>query len=456
MPSVPHPAALVARLPSPRVVRVELLAGLVVALSLIPEVVSFSILAGVDPQVGLFASVTMAISIAIVGGRPAMVSAAAGAMALVVVSLVRDHGQEYLFAAAILAGVIQVTLGLIGAQRLMRFVSPAVMTGFVNGLAILIFAAQIPHVTGGGVAGWLVVGAVLAIVVVLPRVVTAVPAPLVAITVLTVTVVVFGVDVPNVGDEGEMPSALPVLGIPSVPLTWETFGIVAPYAFTLALVGLLESLLTARLVDRMTATTTDEGRETRGQGIANVITGFFGGMPGCAMIGQTVINVRSGGRTRLSTFTAGAFLLLLVMVFGDAVAAIPMAALGAVMVSIAVVTFAWREVDPRALRTVARGEVAAMVVTTVVTVATHNLAVGVGAGVAVSLGARWWGRRGAAEDAGCGAVAAGRSDGGSGNAGSRVVGVGRSDGGAAVDSSGGEAGPIDAGEPAAKRAAEPV
>lgn len=390
----PSAAGLRARLPSPRTVRVELLAGLVVALSLIPEVVSFSILAGVDPKVGLFASVTMAISIAIVGGRPAMVSAAAGAMALVVVSLVRDHGQEYLFAAAILAGVIQVTLGLIGAQRLMRFVSPAVMTGFVNGLAILIFAAQIPHITGGGAAGWFVVVAVLAIIVVLPRIVTAVPAPLVAIGLLTVVVVVFGVNVPNVGDEGEMPSALPVLGIPSVPLTWETLGIIAPYAFTLALVGLLESLLTARLVDQITETTTDEARETRGQGIANVVTGFFGGMPGCAMIGQTVINVRSGGRTRLSTFTAGAFLLLLVMVFGDAVAAIPMTALAAVMVSIAFVTFAWREVAPRTLAKAARGEAAAMVVTTVVTVATHNLAIGVGAGVAVSLGARWWGRRG--------------------------------------------------------------
>ncbi|MFA4928400.1 MAG: SulP family inorganic anion transporter [Patulibacter sp.] len=393
MSPVDRTTSLVARLPSARTIRVELLAGLVVALSLIPEVVSFSILAGVDPKVGLFASVTMAISIAIVGGRPAMVSAAAGAMALVVVSLVRDHGQEYLFAAAILAGAIQVTLGLVGAQRLMRFVSPAVMTGFVNGLAILIFAAQIPHITGGGTAGWLVVAAVLAIIVVLPRIVSAVPAPLVAIGVLTVVVVVFGVDIPNVGDEGEMPSALPVLGIPSVPLTWETLGIIAPYAFTLALVGLLESLLTARLVDQMTATTTDEARETRGQGIANVITGFFGGMPGCAMIGQTVINVRSGGRTRLSTFTAGAFLLLLVMVFGDEVAAIPMAALGAVMVSIAFVTFAWREVDPRNLRMAPRGEVLAMIVTTGTTVATHNLAIGVGAGVAVSLATGWWRRR---------------------------------------------------------------
>jgi SulP family sulfate permease len=231
--------------------------------------------------------------------------------------------------------------------------------------------------------------------VLLPRIVTAVPAPLVAIAVLTVVVVVFGVDVPNVGDEGEMPTTLPVLGIPSVPLTLETLGIIAPYAVTLALVGLLESLLTARLVDEMTATTTDEGRETRGQGIANVVTGFFGGMPGCAMIGQTVINARSGGRTRLSTFTAGAFLLLLVMVFGDAVAAIPMAALGAVMVSIAFVTFAWKQVTPRALRRMPWPEALALIVTTVVTVVTHNLAFGVGAGVAVSLLGRRWTRRSA-------------------------------------------------------------
>lgn len=382
------------RRPDRRLLRVELLAGLVVALALIPEAISFSIIAGVDPKLGLYASFTMAVTIAIVGGRPAMISAATGAMALVVVSLVRDHGPEYLLAAGIVAGLLQIGLGLVGAARLMRFVPPTVMTGFVNALAILIFLAQVPHLTDGGVLGWVLVAGGLAIIFGVPRLTKAIPAPLVAIVVLTTLVVLGGIELPNVGDEGELPGTLPLLGIPSVPLTFETLRIVAPYALTLAVVGLLESLMTARLVDEITGTDSSPAREARGQGIANVVTGFFGGMPGCAMIGQTMINVRaSGARTRLSTFSAGVFLLLLVVVLGDVVAVIPMAALVAVMIFVSAVTFDWRSVAPGTLRRAPVGETIAMLATVAATVATGNLAIGVGVGVLLSLVLR--SRRGA-------------------------------------------------------------
>ena len=301
-------------LPSGALLRVELLAGLVVALALIPEAISFSIIAGVDPKVGLYASFTMAIAIAFTGGRPAMISAATGAMALVVVSLVQDHGVEYLLAATVLAGIFQITLGAMGIARLMRFVPRSVMTGFVNALAILIFLAQVPHLIAGGAVGIVLVAAGLAMIVVVPRVTGSIPAPLVAIVVLTIFVVVSGAAVPDVGDEGALPSVLPFLGIPSVPFTLETLKIIAPYSLTLAAVGLLESLMTAKLVDDITETPSDKDRESRGQGIANVITGFFGGMAGCAMIGQTMINVRvSRARTRISTCASGAFLITLVV-----------------------------------------------------------------------------------------------------------------------------------------------
>jgi SulP family sulfate permease len=380
------PASLRGSLPSARTLRIELLAGLVVALALIPEAISFSIIAGVDPKLGLYASFTMAVTIAIVGGRPAMISAATGAMALVVVSLVKDHGPEYLLAAGILAGVFQIALGLVGAAKLMRFVPQSVMTGFVNALAILIFVAQVPHLTEGGLAGWLLVAGGLALIFTIPRLTTAIPAPLVAIVVLTIIVVAGGVDVPNVGDEGELPGALPILGIPSVPLDLETLGIIAPYALTLAIVGLLESLMTARLVDDITDTPSSKEREARGQGIANVVTGFFGGMPGCAMIGQTMINVRgSGARTRLSTFSAGVFLLVLVVVLGDVVAIIPMTALVAVMIFVSLVTFDWHSVQPGTLKRMPVGETVVMVATVACTVATGNLAIGVGVGVLVSM-----------------------------------------------------------------------
>ncbi len=373
-------------IPSARVLRVELLAGLVVALALIPEAISFSIIAGVDPRVGLYASFVMAVAIAFTGGRPAMISAATGAMALVVVSLVADHGVEYLLAATVLAGVIQVALGALGAAKLMRFVPRSVMTGFVNALAILIFLAQVPHLMRGGLAVLALVGAGLAIIVLLPRLTTGVPAPLVAILVLTAVTVAAAVEVPTVGDEGPLPDALPVLGIPAVPLTLGTLEIIAPYAVTLAAVGLIESLLTARLVDDITETPSDKDREARGQGIGNVLVGFFGGMAGCAMIGQTIINVKaSGARTRLSTFSAGVFLLILVVGLGSLVAVIPMAALVAVMIVVAASTFDWHSVAPATLKRMPRGETAIMVATVVSTVLTHNLALGVATGVLTAM-----------------------------------------------------------------------
>jgi SulP family sulfate permease len=373
-------------LPSGRVLRVELLAGLVVALALIPEAISFSIIAGVDPRVGLYASFTMAVAIAIVGGRPAMISAATGAMALVVVGLVKDHGVEYLLAATVLAGAIQIVLGLLGVSKLMRFVPRSVMTGFVNALAILIFLAQIPHLAKGGALGYVLVIAGLAIIYLVPRLTTAIPAPLVAIVVLTVATVAGAIDIPTVGDEGSLPDALPMLGIPAVPFTLQTLAIILPYSLTLAAVGLLESLMTAKLVDDITETRSDKERESRGQGIANVITGFFGGMAGCAMIGQTMINVKaSGARTRLSTFSAGALLLVLVVGLGSVVAVIPMAALVAVMILVSASTFDWHSIAPATLKRMPVGETVIMAVTVAGTVATHNLAIGVGLGVLAAM-----------------------------------------------------------------------
>ncbi len=362
---------------------VNLLSGLVVALALIPEAVSFSIIAGVDPKIGLYASFSMSVIIAIAGGRRGMISAATGAMALVLVPLVRDHGVEYLFAATILAGLFQVTFGALGVGRLMRFVPRSVMVGFVNALAILIFLAQVPHITGGPVA-YLLLAIGLAIILLLPRLTTRVPAPLVAIAVVAGAAAYFGLSVPTVGDMGDLPNALPILGIPSVPFSFATLGIIAPVSLTLAFVGLLESLLTAQLLDDITDTTSDKDRESRGQGLANIVTGFFGGMAGCAMIGQSMINVRSGGRTRLSTLSAGVFLLTMILVAGDLVAAIPMAALVAVMIVVAASTFDWSSVKPSALRRNPRTDTAAMLLTVAIVVVTHNLAYGVVAGVMLS------------------------------------------------------------------------
>jgi SulP family sulfate permease len=372
------------RPPSWRTARVEVLAGLVVALALIPEAISFSIIAGVDPRVGLFASFTMAVTISILGGRKAMISAATGAIALVLAPLVAEHGVEYLLAAVILGGVIQVLLGAMGVARLMRFLPRMVMVGFVNALAILIFLAQLPYLIEVPWAVYALLAVGLAVMVGLPRLTTAVPAPLLAIVALTAFTVAAGVAVPTVGDQGALPDSLPVLGIPTVPLTFGTLAIIAPYALAMAVVGLMESLMTAKLVDSITDTHSDKTRESWGQGVANIVTGFFGGMGGCAMIGQTMINVKSGARTRASTFLAGVFLLILVVALGDVVALIPMAALVGVMIMVAVGTFDWHSIAPATLRRMPKSELTVMAATVVVTVATDNLAIGVVVGVLVA------------------------------------------------------------------------
>ncbi|ETT27031.1 sulfate transporter [Rhodococcus rhodochrous ATCC 21198] len=375
-----------AALRSPKRLKTEILAGLVVALALIPEAISFSIIAGVDPRVGLFASFTMAVTISIVGGRPAMISAATAAIALVVAPVAREHGFDYLVATVLLGGLFQVVLSVLGVAKLMRFIPRSVMVGFVNALAVLIFTAQLPHLID---VPWLVyplVAVGLGVMVFLPKLTSVVPAPLVAIAVLTAAVLAFGWDVPNVGDEGALPESLPALFLPDVPLTTQTFAIIAPYALAMALVGLLESLMTAKLVDDITDTHSNKTREGWGQGVANLVTGFFGGMGGCAMIGQTMINVKvSGARTRISTFLAGVFLLILVVALGDVVALIPMAALVAVMIMVSVATLDWHSIAPRTLKLMPRSETLVMLVTVAATVITHNLAIGVILGVVTAM-----------------------------------------------------------------------
>jgi SulP family sulfate permease len=365
----------------PKVWRTEVLGGLVVALALIPEAISFSIIAGVDPAVGLFASFTMAVVISVVGGRRAMISAATGAVALVIAPLNREHGFGYLVAAVILAGVFQIALGALGVAKLMRFIPRSVMVGFVNSLAILIFMAQVPEMHDVPWPVYPLIAAGLALMVFSPKITTAIPAPLVSIVILTAITVAAGVAVPTVGDKGALPSSLPVLGLPDVPFTTDTLTTIAPYAFAMALVGLMESLMTAKLVDEITDTHSSKTRESVGQGIANIVTGFFGGMGGCAMIGQTMINVKvSGARSRLSTFLAGVFLMVLCIVFGPVVSDIPMAALVAVMVMVCFATFDWHSIAPKTLKRMPTGEITVMVVTVACVVATHNLAVGVVAG----------------------------------------------------------------------------
>ncbi|MGW5861730.1 SulP family inorganic anion transporter [Streptomyces sp. NPDC055239] len=363
---------------NPKVWRTEVLAGLVVALALIPEAISFSIIAGVDPAIGLFASFTMAVTISIVGGRRAMISAATGAVALVIAPLNREHGFGYLVAAVILAGVFQIVLGALGVAKLMRFVPRSVMVGFVNSLAVLIFMAQVPEMHD---VPWpvypLIIGG-LALMVFFPRITKAIPAPLVSIVILTAITVAAGIAVPTVGDKGDLPSSLPVPGLPDVPFAWDTLTTIAPYALAMALVGLMESLMTAKLVDDITDTRSSKTRESIGQGIANIVTGFFGGMGGCAMIGQTMINVKvSGARTRLSTFLAGSFLMVLCIVFGSIVSDIPMAALVAVMVMVSFATFDWHSIAPKTLKRMPAGEITVMVTTVACVVATSNLAIGV-------------------------------------------------------------------------------
>jgi SulP family sulfate permease len=375
-----------ATLMSPRRLKTEVLGGLVVALALIPEAIAFSIIAGVDPRLGLFASFTMAVTIAFVGGRPAMISAATGAVALVIAPLVKSHGVDYLIATVILAGIFQIVLGLSGVAKLMRFIPRSVMVGFVNALAILIFMAQVPDLMGVPWPVYPLAALGLLIVFGLPKVTRVVPAPLVAIVVLTLITVLASATVPTVGDKGELPDALPSLLIPNVPFTLETLQVIFPFALAMAFVGLLESLMTAKLVDDVTDTRSHKTREAWGQGVANVVTGFFGGMGGCAMIGQTMINVKaSGARTRISTFLAGAFLLIFVVALGEIVSLIPMAALVAVMIFVSVATFDWHSIHPRTLKMMPKSETLVMAATVTVVVATHNLAIGVGVGVLVAM-----------------------------------------------------------------------
>jgi SulP family sulfate permease len=374
-----------AALGSPRRLRIELLAGAAVALALIPEAISFSILAGVDPRVGLYASFTMAVTISIVGGRRAMISAATGAIALVVYPVATNYGLDYLVATVLLAGLLQIVLSLAGAAKLMRFLPRSVMVGFVNALAIVIFTAQLPELIG---VPWLVypmVIAGIAMMVFIPKLTSAVPAPLIVIVALTAAALAMGWDLPKVGDKGDLPSRLPTWMIPDVPFTLDTLQIIFPYALTMAIVGLIESLMTAKLVDDVTDTHSDKTREGWGQGVANIVTGIFGGMGGCAMIGQTMINVKaSQARTRISTFSAGIFIMVLVVALGPLVAQIPMAALVAVMIMVSVGTMDWHSVHPRTLRQMPFSATAIMATTVAVTILTHNLAYGVGVGVLVA------------------------------------------------------------------------
>ncbi|MBT0770803.1 SulP family inorganic anion transporter [Kineosporia sp. J2-2] len=367
------------------VFRVEMLAGLVTALALIPEVISFSIVAGLDPRVGLFTSFVMAVVIAFTGGRPGMVTAAAGSVALVIAPLSKAYGLQYVIAAVILGGAIQFLLAVLGVARLMRFIPRSVMIGFVNALAVLIFSAQLRHLVDVPFAVYPLLALSVVIIVFLPRVLTAVPSQLVSIVVVTALAIGAGLNVPTVGDEGALPDGLPLPGLPDIPWTMHTLTTILPYAIGLALVGLLETLLTAKLVDDLTDTGSDKTRESWGLGVANLAAGFFGGMGGCAMIGQTMINVKSGGRHRLSTFMAGAWLLVLVLVLGPLVARMPMVALVAVMVVVAATTFDWHSVAPATLKRMPRSETSVMVVTVAVTVATDNLAYGVIVGVLAAM-----------------------------------------------------------------------
>ena len=362
--------------------RADILAGIVVAMALIPEAIGFSIIAGVDPRVGLYASFSIAVITAFVGGRPGMISAATAAVAVLVTPLVRTHGIEYLFAATVLMGVVQVAAGFLRLDLLMQYVSRSVITGFVNALAILIFIAQLPQLTGVTWVTYAMVASGLAIIYLFPRLTKAVPSPLVAIIILTIMAIYGGLNVNTVGDMGNLPSSLPTFLIPNVPLTLETLQIILPYSLTMAAVGLLESMLTAQIVDDLTDTGSDKRREMKGQGIANFVTGFLGGMGGCAMIGQSVINVKSGGSTRLSTFVAGAFLLFLIVVLGPLVARIPMPALVAVMIMVSIGTFSWRSI--RDIRHHPWQSSVVMITTVVIVVWTRDLAQGVLAGVILS------------------------------------------------------------------------
>lgn len=375
---------VLAALKSPRLLIIEILGGLVTAFALIPESLSFAIVAGLDPTMGLYAAFTMACVTALLGGRPGMVSGAAGSIALVIFPVARDYGVEYLVATVILGGTLQVIMGILGVAKLMRFIPRSVMIGFVDALAILIFTAQLDNLID---VPWqvypLVILGVL-VIVSFPKITTRFPAPLASILLITLAVVALSINVPTVGDQGEMPHSFPTFGIPNIPWNFDTLAIIAPYALALALVGLMESLLTAKLVDDLTDTHSNKTRESLGQGIANIVTGLFGGMGGCAMIGQTMINVKqAGARTRISSFMAGVFLIVMAVTLSDVVGKIPMAALVAVMIIVAVSTFDWNSI--RTLRVMPLSETCVLLVTVIATILTNNLAIGVILGVVTAM-----------------------------------------------------------------------
>lgn len=363
-------------------VKADILAGMVVGLALIPEAIAFSIIAGVDPKVGLYASFIIAVVTAFLGGRPGSISAATGAMALLMVDLVKDHGLEYLLAATLLTGLLQVIFGVLKLGRQMKYVPRAVMLGYINALAVLIFLAQLPQLTNVPPAVYLITALSLAIIYILPRFTKAIPSPLVALVVMTVGAIALKLEVPTVGDMGELPSSLPIFVLPQIPFNLETLKIILPYSLTMTIVGLLASFLTASLVDELTDTPSDKNQEAKGQGIANIITGFFGGMAGCGMIGQSVINVQSGGRGRLSTFCAGIFLLFAILVLQTFVKQMPMGALVAVMIMVSIGTFRWSSVI--SIHKIPQNETLVMLTTMFVTIFTRNFALGVVTGIILS------------------------------------------------------------------------
>lgn len=392
MSATQHSSAAVAEhatravLRQPRLLVRETLAGVVTALALIPEVISFSVIAGVDPKVSLIASVILCLAMSFLGGRPAMVTAAAGSVALVIGPMVHQHGVQYILPAVVLAGMIQILFGVLGMARLMRFIPTAVMTGFVNALGILIFFAQVPHFWGKSPLIWGLFVLTLLIVLWVPRFIKAIPAPLIAIVLLTVFTVTSGQLLPTVGDEGSMSGGLPGFTQLLVPLNLQTLAIIWPCALSIAFVGLMESLLTARLVDDLTVTPSNKNRESAGLGIANILAGFYGGIAGCAMIGQTIVNVEMGkGRSRVSTVAAGLVLLLLVTGLSEVMAEIPMSVLAGIMVIVAVKTFSWHSIQPATLRKLPITETLVMLMTVAATVSTGNLAIGVVAGVMTML-----------------------------------------------------------------------
>ena len=363
-------------------VRADILAGIVVGLALIPEALAFAFIVGVDPRVALYASFTIAVITSFVGGRPGLISAATGAMALVLVSLMADHGLQYVLAATILTGIIQLILGGLGVANLMRFIPNSVMLGFVNALGIMIFITQMPYLLGSGTMTYVFAIVTLILVYAVPRFFTAIPAPLIAIVVMTSIALISGVKLQTIGDLGTMPNSLPTFFFPDIPLNFETLKIILPYSLALSIVGLLESLLTSQVLDDMTDTPSNKNKEARGQGIANFITGFFGGMAGCALIGQSIINIKSGGRGRLSTFTAGVFLMFLIIVLGDVVIKIPMPVLVGVMIMVSATTFNWGSF--KFLKQAPKSESLVMLITVAIILYTHNLAIGVVIGVILS------------------------------------------------------------------------